>query len=502
MGKLLSKFVPAPVGGINLLADPKDLKDTEALQLDNYLVYDWGIRERGAFTTVALPDADGVLFWQAFTSATIQGVLIGTTGGKIYVYNGSTFGASLATASAQHMTTFKKKIFISLPAGPNIATYDLDSDSYSGTSFTIPGTLAAPNVSFAFKNRFYVIDDKTAELYYGGVGSISGTLSGPFDPSEYFQRGRYLVAGCSWSFNQGNQNDELMVLANNAGEVFIYSGDWPAAANFQLVARLDLPTLLLGGFGLAASSYQFPTRLLKVGQDVLVITSRGVVSLAGAMAGRSPSDPYFNVSRKVGGNISGRVPDRCAEAPFAFFAAGTDVYCLNYERGAWSKFPSVTSGTHVSGYSHEVCNIACSAAPLDNNNASQSSGYVLFAITNGGFKKLSLSATTNENGTSYVWRTPFFDFGSLYTKANIFIRLIARGISTNTLKNGASINTGYDTNTSTTTDSRTQTTPGMQELNPPGNGTELSYKFAKTGDGTHMNELQGFKALTEEGSVY
>lgn len=500
----LSRFVPAPIDGLNLLADPTKLKPTEALRLDNYLVYDWGVRERGALTTVALPDGDAIAHSKSFTSATKQGVLIYTTGGKIYTYDGTNFSAALATGLTGFgdMTTFNKRVFISLPASPNIATYNLTSDAYSGTSFTIPGSLAAPNQSFAFKNRFYVIDDQTAEVYYGAVGAVSGTLTGPFDPSEFFQRGRFIVAGCSWSYNQGDANDELMVLVNNAGEVLVYSGDWPGAANFYLLARFDIPTPLVGGFGLAANTYQYPTRLIKAGQDVLVVTARGVISLAGALAGRKPSDPYFNLSRKIGPVVKGRLPDICAEAPFAFFASGQDVYCLNYERGAWSKLPTITTGTHVSGYSHEVCNIACSTASLDNNNATQNSGYVLFGITNGGFKKLSLNATTADSSATYAWRTPFFDFGSLKQKTVTFVRLLAKVIGGSTINASVSVQTGYDTTTSTTTDTKSRTGDGILELIPPGTGNELSYLWSKTGSGSHMNEIQGFKAVVDEGSLY
>lgn len=509
-------FIPAPVSGLNLIQPPHEFNEqtgvgllpTEARQLDNYHVFDWGIRERGVLTTRALPDSGKVNAMYSFTSATKRSFLISTSGPHVYRYDGSnTFSSSLMSDYFLNAFTFNKRIFMPRPASGEIASYNLDSDSFSATSFTVGGAYT-PNYGFAYKNRAYFINDFTSEIHCYDVAAVTGAIVDDFDFGQVFQRGRYLVWGTSWAFNQGINNEELMVVCNDAGEVLIYSGDYPAASNWNLVCRVDIPAPLLGYISpSAASPYVLPSRVVKLGQDLLITTVRGVVSLAQIIAGRRDDASYYTVSRKLGPVISGAVPDHSRLLPFAYFGGYQDVYVLNYERGAWSKFPSVATGTYFDGsgtVDNVVNHIAVQTPPTASYFSNPTTSLVLFGLASGGFKELSENFTTAESGANlYKWKTPFFDFGTPKNKTTKLIRVLARATSGSVISNEVSVLTNFDDSVSTTEDARSTTASDggyrLQELNAPGSGTHVSYAFQKTASTNHQNEIAGFLAVYETG---
>ena len=103
MAKLTtSQFVPAPLDGLNLISSPDNYKITQARQLDNYYVYDWGIRERAVATQLsALPDGGFPIQMYSFTSAALskQYTLISTSNTNIYLYDGTNYMAWHATTN-------------------------------------------------------------------------------------------------------------------------------------------------------------------------------------------------------------------------------------------------------------------------------------------------------------------------------------------------------------------------------------------------------------------
>jgi len=165
------------------------------------------------------------------------------------------------------------------------------------------------------------------------------------------------------------------------------------------------------------------------------------------------------------------------------------VYVLNYERGAWSKFPSLT------GNAKTVTCISCSAAPIDGLAHSPSS-YVLFGLSDGNFVRINESdVLTADSNATYTWHTPFFDFGTTEEKLLSKVDIICKDLNSTSISNTVGTSVDYDDGTTNPTDTRTTTVSStnyiLQELAPPGVGEVISLKFSKTGSASAQNEIAG-----------
>ena len=77
---LESKTIPFPSDGLNLIAAPDQFLPTEARILDNYFIFDWGIRERSKIYTVNTPDGNNIISMvQYFDSSNAACIFLSTT---------------------------------------------------------------------------------------------------------------------------------------------------------------------------------------------------------------------------------------------------------------------------------------------------------------------------------------------------------------------------------------------------------------------------------------
>ena len=520
-----SSFVPAPIGGINRVAPPTQLQPNQARQLDNYFIYDWGIRERGpaAFIDSADYQANTGIF--SFTSKALELTLfvkeVGSGTLKVYESDGtiSDIGDFQTDASYQDGVGFsdhrfydafiyKGHVMVCFPHGGYVLQWRMSDDEFSAYNI-IGGPGPGYNraftgafvTGFAFKNRAYFLASKDVNLYYGGVGAISGSTS-TFDISEFFQRGNYLTWGASWSYNQGDINDELLVVGNDAGEVFIYSGDYPGADNWGLITRIDIPTPLRknaeGGI-----EQQF-THIVKVGQDVLIPTTRGIVSLSRVVAGRERGESYYIISRNLGPVIYGYKPAISRVKPFVYYIGEGGVYVLNYERGAWSR---ITLDTNYTAGAFQ--SLSCSGPPLNVSEENTASSFLLigeYGANGSGLWRIDEDDLVGDANANYVWKTPFFDFGTEKQKQSRQVRVISRDMGEDGVKNSVGISVDLDDSVVGNTDTRTETVSDqnyiVQELEPPGCGEYISYVWSKTGDADQANEIAGFRAFYDKGGEY
>ena len=506
---LQSAPIPFPSDGLNLIASPKELALTEARQLDNYFIYDWGIRERGPFTSFDVPDGGDLISQIAFSNSIRQGVLVSSSHTHIYKLDSSGFSASVANKNFISPCIFNKKIMM-ITGATELSSFDIATETFSAAVSTPANNSFG---CFVYRNRIYILN-QSSTIEFLNIAATSGAIAGSFDFGQVFQRGTKLVFGVSWSYNQGFDNSELMVVANDGGEVLIYSGTYPDDdTTWKLVARIDVPCIL--GEGTPIMTY-FNASFARLGQDILINTGRGVLSLSRIMAGRvAGSDKagnfeYYSISNKLGPTIAGGVPAISQNIPFAYFAgqyptdtfAGASVFVLNYEKGAWSRFSGF-------GTNNRIVSIGCTTGPATGQYSSSSAGLTFFALTDATVKMLrdTPSPVANDSTVSYVWATPYLNFDNPLQKISKMLRVAGRNISSSgNFINKVAISSGYnDTNIgtySTNTTSITNSNYTEQELSPPGGGTELSCYFNKIGDNTSLNEISGVEVFYETGGVY
>lgn len=471
---LKSFFLPAPTDGLNLRASPYELKITEAQQLDNYLVYDWGIRETGSYGTLTHPASGIVKQLICFKDDNGAALELICVANKVYLANNPNWttptdmtGALTITSDAWRYCIWNKRIFMvnSTDAGLiyTIAGGSLAADTWTG--------LTTDNASqvFAFKQRLYYIEKNSTSFWYGPESSVSGALS-EYDVSDFLEDYGTLLFGTSWSVNQGNYNEQLFIIVTSAGEVLVYSGDSPEADNWALVTRISIP-MPIGN--------QAFTRL---GQDLLICTSRGVISLAAFLAGRGDNESYYLVSGKLAdtlGTAANVPPIRDSVRPFMYFPSSSSqyVYALNYERGAWSRINTGVSSSTITAMAFY-------------EDTSGTGAFLNMSFANSGSRRVLEGGNTE----SHIWRSGFLAVEPDKYKQVQKMKVIGRN-TFGTDRFSATASVAFDVLTATTeSDTKTVSTTSTDytsvELQPPGIGRRPSVYFSKT-SASERNEIVG-----------
>lgn len=467
-------FVPAPIDGLNLRNSPYNLSPTEAQQLDNYLVFDWGIRETGAFTSLTHPTSGTIGQLIFFTNQNGTATQLICVGNKVYSTTSATWGSPTDLTGALTITSnswrhafWKKRVFMVNATDVGLI-YDIAGATLAADTWTGLTTDNASQV-FSFKQRLYYVKKASTSVYYGGVGGVSGALT-EYDVSSFFEHYGTILFGTSWSVNQGNYNEQLFVLVSSAGEILVYSGDSPAADNWALVTRVTIPTPI--------GNQAF----IRLGQDLLISTVRGVVSLATVIAGRQDEERYFNISGKIADQfgISVNVPPiRDPRRPFIYFASSSAqyIYVLNFERGAWSRLDTTIGSGTISAMSF-----------FDQGTVGN---YLNVSFSNSTSK---LMDDSTGNTVAHAWRTGFLGVEPNKVKQVEKVRAIGR----NTAGTSQFVNTiacRFDNLTdNTASDTKSASTSSTNyldhELAPVGIGRRPSLIFSKTSTG-EQNELVG-----------
>lgn len=491
-----SLYVPPPIDGLNLIASPPSLLPTEARRLDNYFVYDSGIRQVGAPAAGVTSGnvTDIAMMFSYIEASTNTPRMLYATDNKIFKLATPTSssgtditGANVITSNRWNACFFNKRIFLFNGVDAPLI-HDLGVGNIAAFGGTGPASVPNCVQASGYKNRLYVVYQFSTSVWYGEVDAITGAFT-ELDLGTIFSIPGYLVCCFNWTYNQGNGNEELMVFINSEGEALIYSGDSPEAPNWQLIGRARLP------------KFVDPTNtqaFVRVSGDVYLSTVRGLISMSSVFTGALQQRPYYTLSRKIRDVVrSKQAPVVDPDSPFLFIGGGymggttEDVFILNYERGAWSK---ITMSENNDGMLQSMCIF---------------NGYLMMGYSDLKIYNLPILEGVASVALTYRWYTPFFDFGSNMQKHLKMIRVLALnyGLSS-TVKNTVSVSNDFVEAATAITDTKSTAVAAdvncVQELAPPGVGRRLSFMFARQGVSgiTERNEIQGFEVFVEEGGAY
>lgn len=141
------------------------------------------------------------------------------------------------------------------------------------TATTYTGITPATAIQVCnYKGRLYYVEEDKASFWYGPDGGFASGLFTEFPVGKFLSKGGPLCWVESYSRDTGSTSSELLVAMSQNGEVLIYSGAFPGASDFSLVARFELPRPI------GRRSY------LKLGPDLLVITENGIFPLSSALS--------------------------------------------------------------------------------------------------------------------------------------------------------------------------------------------------------------------------
>lgn len=175
------------------------------------------------------------------------------------------------------------------------------STVYNGTTFALTGIIGAattaPVFGFSFRGRMYIVEPLDDSVWYGDtIGQVTGSFT-EFPLNNITKGGGIIMCGFDFTLSSGLDSQSLWAVIMSTGEVILYSGSKPGAADWILAARSRISPPV---------GYQ---SIVEVNGDVVVITKAGIVSM-----------------RELFTNAQGNVDAATISAPIAdYWAAYMDV---------------------------------------------------------------------------------------------------------------------------------------------------------------------------------
>lgn len=147
--------------------------------------------------------------------------------------------------------------------------YHLKFDGTTWSAFAPSSpSLAAFNDGYGYKGRLYLYQNYGVygNYYYGDVGAVAGTFTA-VEAYLIFSGSTGISYITSITISDVISSEEFFCIGSQSGEILIYSGDYPGAANWTLTARfLTAPPL-------------GRSPIVQVNGDVFIITENGIVSM-------------------------------------------------------------------------------------------------------------------------------------------------------------------------------------------------------------------------------
>ena len=260
--------LPTAQGGLNLRDSLDVMPERDCIQMDN-VIPDVGVdRVRPGFREISENSAAILMSYNEVGSEEV----LAADSGSVYTVDLSdgsfTLIGSGFTNNDWLYTSFADgagAIHTIMANGSDVAQ-DYNGTTLANVGFTIPGGVTL-NKPLSFKNRLYFVDEGTTDLYYGGVQSISGTLT-QFPLAGFFKLGGEIAGIANWTQDAGEGIDDLLVVFSTEGEVLLYRGTSPAASDWSLrgVFRISRPI-----------GKRF---VEKMGGDLVVLTEQGYFPLS------------------------------------------------------------------------------------------------------------------------------------------------------------------------------------------------------------------------------
>lgn len=279
--RVVTKSLPAPVGGWNARDSLADMAPYDAVILDNFFPLAAAVQLRKGYTQHATGmGTNRVDTLMAYNSPTGTQKLFAVAGGSIY---DATSSGAVGAATVSGLTNSRPQYVNISTSGGNFLLSVNGADKLRGydgsawwtdgdASHDITGLDTATVATIALhKNRVWMTVANTLKAYYLGTNSISGAAS-LFDLSSVADQGGQIMAIATWTLDAGAGVDDFLVFVTSVGEIIVYQGTDPSSSTtwaLKGIWRLGSP---LGR-----------RCLHKYGGDVLIACQDGVLPLAAAL---------------------------------------------------------------------------------------------------------------------------------------------------------------------------------------------------------------------------
>lgn len=269
----------APTGGLNAKDALANMKETEAVTLENWFPTPSSVDIRNGMQehVTGLPGAVDTL---AFYNGSTTTKLFGISDGNVYdvTSSGAVGAAAVSGLTNSRFQTINigtaGGFFLLMVNGEDKLQYYTGSawDVDGGGTYTITGVDTADCVHINnFKNRVWLIEKQSFRAWYLPVSSIAGAAAS-LDLSGLFKLGGYLMAMANWTIDNAAGIDDYAAFITSEGEVALYRGTDPSSANTWA---------LVGTFRMGKPIGR--RCFCKAGADVLVLTTDGAFPLSKAL---------------------------------------------------------------------------------------------------------------------------------------------------------------------------------------------------------------------------
>lgn len=343
--------IPAPVGGWNARDPIQSLPETDAVVLDNFIPGTGGLSLRTGYTSHITGGAASVDTLLEYASSSGSNVLFGAIGAAIY--NMTTAGAiGAAVVTGLNSARFQKTMFET--SGGLFLVICNGSDAvrnYNGSAWSTPtiNNVTSANLihACAHVKRLWFVEKNSLNMWYLAASSISGDAT-KFPLGAVAKKGGAILAMASWTRDGGAGPDDNAVFITTKGEAIVYAGTDPASTDtWSLVGVFNIPEPI----GRRC--------WIKLGADVGVITSQGVIPLSSILAvdmsgqaERAVTDKIKNAFNVAYRGFSGLFGWQIIEYPKRELlivnvpqSGGTTShqYVMNRQTGKWCRFTGLNA---------------------------------------------------------------------------------------------------------------------------------------------------------------
>lgn len=292
---LTRKFLPPPIGGLNLRDSLTAMPEIDARQLDNVFPDTDSCRIKGGVTLLSNLSSNPVPTLAAFkTSAGVPWLIASFDAptGDIQKIDPSSGTASSikggATISEDIWQTeiFNGRIFFFNGTDAPLdwtGTGNVSATAWTGSGLTITNLIQATG----YKGRLYIVEKNTTNIWYGSLEGVTGALT-KRNVAPFLRRGGSVSYVGTSSFKGGSLDDEVFVVVSTEGEVLIYAGDYPDSPTWRIVNRYYVPRTPIRNRG-----------YFYVGKELNLITVEGPLPLSFITAETELDNPFLVPAGKV-----------------------------------------------------------------------------------------------------------------------------------------------------------------------------------------------------------
>jgi hypothetical protein len=271
--------VPAASGGINAYDNLAAMPETDAITMLNWYPHPYGctVRRGSQKWTTGIPTTPHTLM--TWASATGSTKMFAAAGANWYdVSSSGVVGAAVVTTRTSdvwywiNFTNAAGSWLLAANGVDDIQVYD--GAAYS--TITLGGGATQwsgvnPNTIIHLcqhQGRVWAVEKNSTRGWYGTTDAVYGVFA-KYDFGAYFPHGGYLDTLWTWSIDSGGGASDLLVAVGSEGDVVVYEG-----TDVTDPTKWKLKGVYYLGAPIAGRRYA-----QKLGGDLLILTSTGVVSL-------------------------------------------------------------------------------------------------------------------------------------------------------------------------------------------------------------------------------